>query len=31
MGGKIASMDVKEEELFKKGRLWKEFTRVFRI
>lgn len=31
MGGKISSMDVKDEGLFKKGRLWTEFTRVFRI
>ena len=31
IGGNISSMDVKEEGLFKKRRLWKEFTRVFRI
>lgn len=31
IGGKLYSMDVKEEGLFKKGPLWTEFTRVFRI
>ena len=31
IGGKISSMDVKEEGLFKKGPLWTEFTRVLRI
>lgn len=31
IGGKISSMDVKEEGLFKKGPLWTKFTRVFRI
>ena len=31
IGGKMPRMDVKEVGLFKKGPLWTEFTRVFRI